>query len=81
MISVEDENEFTVLFGDLIKTMSVFDDGVFGLYLWLSGSELPFTFCNSCDFHFMQEGIRIIDENSVHYIFYDTITYIKVIKK
>ena len=81
MISVEDENEFTVLFGDLIKTMALFDEGLFELYLWISGSDLPFKFCNSSDFHFMQEGIKIISEDTVHYIFYDTITYMKVVRK
>ena len=80
MISLEDENDFTVLFGDLIKTLALLDDKGFTLCLWISGSELPFEFENSCDFHFMQEGIRIICEDTVHYIFYDTITYVKVIK-
>ena len=81
MITVEDDCEFTILVADLIKTLALFDKKLFELDIWVSGCELPLTFENSCDFHFMQEGVRIIRGNIVEYVFYDVITYVKVISK
>ena len=81
MIELHDDSEFTILIADLIKTLSAFDKGLFNLKIWVNSSELPFEFENSCDFLFLQEGIRIIDGNKVKYIWYDTITHIELVKQ
>lgn len=79
MISVAEDCEYAILFADLIETLSRLDK--FVLKIWVNGSELPFEFYSSFDFHFVQEGIRISDGNDVMYVFYDTITYVRVLNE
>lgn len=78
MISVEDECEYTTLIADLILQLSEIHD--FKISFWI-GDNVPVT-ANSKDntFHFLQEGIRISGINIVAYVWYDTITMIKVEK-
>lgn len=76
MISVCDDCEYTILFADLIETLSALDK--FILEVYVNGCELPFVFESDNDFHFIQEGVRISDGNDVMYLFYDTIAYVRV---
>lgn len=75
MISVADDNEFTVLIADLIETMARLDK--FTLELWV-GSELPLTVNESCDYYFMQEGVRISAGRKILWIFYDLIAMVRL---
>jgi hypothetical protein len=75
MISIADDNEFTVLIADFIETIARLHK--FSLELWI-GSELPITVNESCDYHFMQEGVRISAGKQVLWIFYDTITMVRL---
>ena len=84
MIDVCDDCEYTVLIADLIITMNQLQEtppNLFTLKIWTTGRDLPFTFENHCDFHFLQEGIRIEDERAVMYVWYDCIEYIRVDKE
>lgn len=75
MINVAEDNEFTVLIADLIKTMAGLTK--YTLELWV-GSELPLTVNESCDYYFMQEGVRISAGKQVLWIFYDTISMVRL---
>lgn len=75
MIKVAEDNEFTVLIADLIETMARLDK--FTLELWI-GSELPITVNESCDYYFMQEGVRISAGRKILWIFYDLIVMVRL---
>lgn len=75
MISVADDNEFTVLIADLIETLA--STTKFTLELWV-GSELPLTVNESFNYYFMQEGVRISAGRQILWIFYDTISMVRL---
>lgn len=79
MISVCDDCEYTVTIADLIETLAGLDKYL--LKIWVTGSELPFGFDHEYDLHFLQESIRIQRGNVVEYIFYDLISYVRVINE
>ena len=76
MIEIADDNEFSVIIADFIKTLARI--GKFDLLIWVNGSELPFEFDQHCKFYFMQEGFRVINDNVIDYIFYDNIASLRV---
>jgi hypothetical protein len=76
MINICKDCEYTTLIADLIKTLDGFDR--FELKIWINGCELPHMFDESCDFCFLQEGLRVSLWNTVEYIFYDLISAIEV---
>ena len=77
-ISVCDECEYTVLIADLIETLASLD--LFMLKIWVNGSEISYDFkSKEKDFEFLQEGLKISDNEMIDYIFYDTIVSVKVI--
>ncbi len=79
MIQVCDDCEYTILIADLIESLARSDS--FLLRIWVSGSEISYDFRSfEKDFKFLQEGLKISDEEMIDYIFYDTIVSIKVIK-
>lgn len=82
MIELCDDCEYTILIADLIATLGVMDkdNQSFILKIWLTGSELPFEFDSGNHFNFLQEGLRVEDEDKVTYLFYDVIHQIEVIK-
>jgi len=79
MIDVCDDCEYTITIADLIETLASCDK--FVIRIWLTGSELPFVYNQNHDFIFLQESIRICDGRSVMYIFYDMISYVRVINE
>ena len=76
MISVCDDCEFSILVADLIKTLN--DTQKYILKIWLRGTELAFTYTNEWNYHFMQEGVRIMDNEQIDWIFYDEIAFVRV---
>ena len=78
MISIESDNDFTYLIADLIKQLSVLEKYTFKV--WVTGSDLPFEFNENCSYHFMQEGMRVINGTGIGYLFYDTISAMEIIK-
>ena len=77
MISVADDNEFSVIIANFIETIAKIER--FDLLVWLNGSELPFEFDQTCNFHFMQEGFRVSNGSRIDYIFYDNIASLRVV--
>ena len=77
MISLCENCDFSILVADMIEKMSSMD--LFVVKIWLNNAELPFIFDSDHDFYFMQEGIRISTKKNVMYIFYDVITFVKII--
>lgn len=76
MISVCGECEFTYTIADLIETLNKLKK--FSLKIWISNSEIPLTLDESCEYHFMQEGLRIKNSWQIGYLFYDMITYVVI---
>ena len=76
MITLCEKCEYTHTIADLIQTL----DGLekFTLKIWISNSEVPLTLNEACDYHFMQEGLRIRNSWQVGYLFYDMITYVVI---
>ena len=79
MISVCDDCEYTTMIADLIETLASMDK--FLLKIWIGNSELPYLFNHNHDIRFLQEGVRIQNENVVEYIFYDIINDLRVINE
>ena len=77
MLSLCDDCEYTTLIADLIETLASLEK--FMLRIWVSGSEISYDFTSDNDFKFLQEGLKVSDNEMVDYIFYDTIVSIKVI--
>lgn len=77
MISIAEDNEFTVLIADLIETLA--GTTKFTLLVWINGTEIPFEFGQHCEFYFMQEGFRVSHDNVIEYIFYDNIATVRLI--
>ena len=76
MIEVGD-GEFSYTISDLIKTLA--KTYRFKLKIWLTGVELPLEFNDECDFTFLQESVKVVDENLIQYVFYDLIANIRVV--
>ena len=76
-ITLCDDCEFSILIADLIKTIS--NTEKYLLKIWLRGTELPFKYSYERDYHFMQEGVRIMDDRHIDWIFYDEIAFVRVI--
>ena len=70
-ITIDNDGEFTYTIFDLIKQMNAVDK--FVIKIWTANSELAFTYDESCDFHFLQESIRVSYSND---IVGDKVTYI-----
>ena len=77
MISVAEDNEFSVIVADIIETIAKVEK--FDLLVWVNGSEIAYEFDQHCNFHFMHEGCRVVRDNLIDYIFYDNITTLRVI--
>lgn len=80
MIELCDDCEFTILFADLIGTLSALEkaDESFALCIWVSNRDLPFRFESDLHFEFLQEGLRIDDGKFITYLFYDIMEQIMV---
>lgn len=78
MISIADDGEFTYTIFDLIKQMNAVDK--FVVKIWIANSELAFKYDSSCDFHFLQEAIRVTNGDKVTYITLDSILSIILYK-
>ena len=78
MISIDNDGEFTYTIFDLIKQMNAVDK--FVVKIWIANSELAFKYDDSCDFHFLQESIRVTDGDKVTYITLDSIVSIILYK-
>ena len=76
MIEVGD-GEFSYTISDLIKTLAKAHR--FRLKIWLTGVELPLEFTEVCDFTFLQESVKVVDENLIQYVFYDLIANIRLV--
>ena len=75
-ITLCDDCEFSILVADLIKTIN--DTSKFLLKIWLRGTELSFNYSDEWDYHFMQEGVRIMNNEQIDWIFYDEIAFVRV---
>lgn len=75
-ISLEKDNEFTVLIADFIETLA--GTGRFILKVWITGSEIPYVYTEKDNFHFMQEGFRVDDGERIDWFFYDTIASVRL---
>ena len=82
MIELCDDCDYSVIVADFIATLMTLDkdDKRFCVRIWISNTELPFKFDSDCHFDFLQEGIRVEENNTINYIFYDLITCIEVKK-
>ena len=78
MISIDNDGEFTYTIFDLIKQMNEVDN--FVVKIWSANSELAFKYDSSCDFHFLQESIRVTDGDKVIYITLDSIVSVILYK-
>ena len=76
MIHIHEGCEYTILIADLIETLSELTK--FKVLIWITGTEIPYGFDQTKDFEFLQEGLKVSGNESIEYIFYDTITSIKV---
>ena len=75
-ITLCDDCEFSILVADLIKTIN--DTPKFLLKIWLRGTELAFNYSDEWNYHFMQEGVRIMNNEQIDWIFYDEIAFVRV---
>ena len=75
-ITLCDDCEFSILVADLIKTIN--DISKFLLKIWLRGTELSFDYSDEWNYHFMQEGVRIMNNEQIDWIFYDEIAFVRV---
>ena len=75
-ITLCDDCEFSILVADLIKTIN--DTSKFLLKIWLRGTELSFDYSDEWNYHFMQEGVRIMNNEQIDWIFYDEIAFVRV---
>ena len=75
-ISVAEDNEFTILIGDFIKTLAGTDR--FVLKVWITGSEVPYIFTDEDKFYFMQEGFRVSQGKHIDWFFYDNIVSMRL---
>ena len=75
-ITLCEDCEFSILVADLIKTIN--DTSKFLLKIWLRGTELSFNYSDEWDYHFMQEGVRIMNNEQIDWIFYDEIAFVRV---
>ena len=75
-ITLCDDCEFSILVADLIKTIN--DTSKFLLKIWLRGTELSFNYSDEWNYHFMQEGVRIMNNEQIDWIFYDEIAFVRV---
>ena len=76
-VTVHEDSEFSILVADFIETIA--STTKFLLLVWINGSELPFEFNQNCTFHFMQEGFRVSNGNTIDYIFYDNIATVRLV--
>lgn len=76
MISVDDNSEFTILTVDFIETLAKANE--FILKIWVNGSEIPYRYTEKDELYFMQEGIRIKGDGFIDWIFYDTISAMRL---
>lgn len=77
MITLEEDNEYSVIIADLIETLSATNK--FELKIWIRGTEIPYIYYDDCNFHFMQEGVRIMVDNRIDWMFYDEIATVRCI--
>ena len=75
-ITLCDVCEFSILVADLIKTIN--DTSKFLLKIWLRGTELSFDYSDEWNYHFMQEGVRIMNNEQIDWISYDEIAFVRV---
>lgn len=82
MIELCEDCDYTILIADLIATLMTMDKygKPFTLKIWITGSELPFEFDSDSHFDFLQEGIKVEDNDKIEYLFYDIISQIEVLK-
>lgn len=76
MIGVHKECDFSIIIADFIETLDGTDK--FTLKIWLNTSELPYEYSEKSNFYFMQEGVRIMDNQKIDYIFYDVIVSMRI---
>ena len=76
MISKCEDCDYTITIADLMVMLSELDE--FILKIWISGSEIPFKYSQDDDFKFLQESLKIVSDGFVDYIYYDTITMVRV---
>lgn len=76
MISVCDECEYSTLIADLIVFLGNLKK--FKMRIWVSHSELPFTFNEMWEFHFLQEGMRASNSDKTLYLCYDLISLVEL---
>lgn len=75
-VNVMDDCEFTVLIADFIKTLAGHDK--FLVRIWISGSEIAYSYTHKDDFLFLQEGLRVGTGEYIDYLYYDTIQSMRV---
>ena len=76
MISIAEDNEFSIVIADFIETLAGTD--MFVIKIWINGNELPLSYNHWCNFYFMQEGFRVDTGKRIEWIFYDTITMMEL---
>lgn len=75
-VDVLDDCEFTVLIADLIKFLASHER--FTVRIWISGSEIAYSYTDKSDFLFLQEGVRVDTGEWTDYLYYDTITAMRI---
>ena len=75
-IEILDDCEFTVLMAEFIKSLAGHDK--FTVKIWISGSEIAYTYNHKSDFMFMQEGFSINTGEWIDYLYYDTIVAMRI---
>lgn len=77
-INTAKDCEYTITIADLMTQLSQLEH--FIIYFWINSSEIPEKFDESWDFLFLQESVKISNDNEIKYVHYDVITFIRVEK-
>lgn len=76
-INTTKDCEYTITITDLMVQLA--DLKHFTVQFWINNTEIPEEFDESWDFQFLQEAVRISNDKEIKYVFYDIITFIRVI--
>ena len=77
-ISTAKDCEYTITIADLMTQLSQLEH--FTISFWINNYEIPEKFDESWDFLFLQESVKISNDDEIKYVHYDVITFIRVEK-
>lgn len=78
MISKTENCEYSFMIADLMVTLDSLEEQSKKYNLYISQGEYKFTWDNSWDLQFLQEGIKASRDGRVFYVLYDLMELIEI---